>query len=123
MTLIGRCKKKLLSCCVSDSHHPTRQEVALGGDDSSFVAVWYSPYLRTMMSALSPAGTRVTEGSPSKNSCNITGFHGSQRGVEHWVGMGVAGAKSLGKSPGGILGYPSKSEHRIYAEPVCCTVL
>lgn len=41
--LVDTRKKWLLACCVSDSCYPTRWEVALGSDDSSFMVVWDSP--------------------------------------------------------------------------------
>lgn len=66
-------KKCFLACCVSDSHHPTRREVVLGSDDSSFVAVWDSPIRGIMTSSLSTAGTSMTRGEPTQTSPGTLG--------------------------------------------------
>lgn len=42
-SLVYKSKKYLLVFCFSDSHHPIQQEIAPGGDDSSFVAVCDPP--------------------------------------------------------------------------------
>lgn len=105
--LVDTMKKRLFACCVSDSHHHTRWEVVLGSDDSSFMAVWDSPIWGPWHHPYLQLGGEWQEGSPSKQAVGPWGFLWELVRCGTGVDMGVAGAKSLGESFGGISGHPS----------------
>lgn len=58
-------------------------------------------YLRRMMSFLSPAGTSMTRGEPIQTNPTTLGFSSELVMCGTWADMGVAAAKSQGKSPEG----------------------
>lgn len=77
-----------LLACVSDSHDPTRQEVVLSGDDSSFRPVWDSTIWGQWHHPYLQMGQLWQEGSPCKASPMTFHYSLSYWGVEYgltWV--------------------------------------